>query len=97
MHSNDQLTGKTSIKSDLLDISRAVLEKLCREDEFEWDNNPYIHRMKELEVKQVKGRVSSFCGPWMEVMRPQSTCDRDSHYAHLMLVTGMDGAEIEMS
>lgn len=36
------------VKLDKLDISRAVVDKLCRDEKLEWENDLHVHKMKEL-------------------------------------------------
>lgn len=39
-----------------------VLKVQTVHEELEWRNNPYIHTMKEMVVKQSEGKISSLCG-----------------------------------
>lgn len=45
--------------NDKLGISMTVTGKFCGDDEPEWENNPYIHKVKEINVTQDEGRISS--------------------------------------
>lgn len=48
------VTTQSVLKLKKSDISKAVNDKSCREEELEWKNNPYICRKKELGVNKLK-------------------------------------------
>jgi hypothetical protein len=62
----DRLTGSAhsswSIAKDKSDILNAVLDRICKEDESEWEENVHIRRMVEITVRKGKGRTSILTG-----------------------------------
>lgn len=79
-------------KLDKLDISKTVMNILCREDKLKWENNPYICRINELRVKQDKGRISSFSG-WK--WRIQNQLVTGTFSAHIPTVVAGAGSRAD--
>lgn len=63
----DQLAGwkgptHYALRLDKTDVSRAVMDKFYRSEEVEWENNPYICRIKELGLRQSERKINFLCG-----------------------------------
>lgn len=67
MHGNKWAAWVTEVvsiqgvpKLDKSDILKAVMDKIVRDKELEWEINPHIQRIKEMGVKHEE--ISSLCG-----------------------------------
>lgn len=66
---------------------RATFNAFCGDEEQELDNNPCIHRKKELGMRQGEKRVISLCG-WKYEPTIIVWHDKDGQFTPLKLVTG---------
>lgn len=73
------------LKLDMSDILETVIDILCTEEVLELQNNPYIHIMKELEVKHDEGRISSLCGQKQWTHNQRETRTISTHTLHWVL------------